>query len=442
MDYNELREKYRVFDYLGYTVSEKDDKLYVKYEFETEGLAEFKPEWTFMKSRNVSINNSVLQSLIFSLGMVELISYWKVSCPPTVRVKCGKLDDFQIQWWKKQYFNGLGEFFHINNIDADIDGFMTIESEGEITADKGDMITEGGVLIPIGGGKDSAVSIELLKDMPKKGGYIINPRGAATETAEKAGLENIIIADRTLDRNMLELNKQGYLNGHTPFSAIVAFSAVIEAYLNGYKYIALSNEASANESTVMGSSVNHQYSKSFEFEKDFKEYEEKYIKSGISYFSLLRVWSEYQIAEYFAKQKKYHRVFKSCNKGSKQNIWCCGCSKCLFVYIILSPFLTEEELVNIFGENLADKKELKEDFEKLIGYLPEKPFECVGSRDEVNTAVCETIKKTDKLPYLFEYYKTLPFYEEYKDRENPYTDYFNKENLIPPDIIKVFEKEV
>ena len=67
---------------------------------------------------------------------------------------------------------------------------------------------------------------------------------------------------------MLQLNSEGYINGHTPFSAIVAFSSVLTAALNGQKYITLSNENSANESTVKDSKVNHQYSKSYEFELD------------------------------------------------------------------------------------------------------------------------------------------------------------------------------
>ncbi len=443
MTYEELREKYRNFYYLGYSVKKDADKIYVKYEFETENLAVFKPEWTFRAQRDVSLNDKILQELIFSLGMVELISYWKIVCPPNVYIKCGGLDDYQMDWWKKQYFYGLGEFFHTNGIkDVDIDNFMNIIPEGEITAEESAPYTGEGVLIPIGGGKDSAVTIELLKDISPRSCYIINPRGATSDTARIAGFadEDIITAKRTLDENMLRLNKEGiYLNGHTPFSAIVAFSAVIEAYLCGRKYIALSNEASANESTVSGSYVNHQYSKSFEFEKDFCEYEGKYIGSGIRYFSLLRVWSEYQIAGYFAGLKKYHPVFKSCNAGSKKNIWCCSCSKCLFVYLILSPFLSESELVGIFGENLADKEKLLEDFRKLIGEVPEKPFECVGSRGEVNTAVCETIAKTEgKLPFLLRYYKTSPLYEQYKDCSNPYKDYFNTENLIPAELAGVF----
>ena len=187
---------------------------------------------------------------------------------------------------------------------------------------------------------------------------------------------------------MLELNQEGYLNGHTPFSALVAFSSLITAYLHNLKYIALSNEASANESTVAGSTVNHQYSKSFKFEQDFHNYEKEYIQSGIYYLSMLRPLSEFQIAEYFSRHPAYHEVFRSCNVGSKQDIWCGHCPKCLFVFLILSPFLSHSRLTEIFSTDMLEDRSMLEDFQKLTGLTEEKPFECVGSRDEVNAASC------------------------------------------------------
>ena len=134
---------------------------------------------------------------------------------------------------------------------------------------------------------------------------------------------------------MLELNRQGYLNGHTPFSALVAFSGIIAARMHGLSMVALSNESSANESTVQGSTVNHQYSKSFKFEEDFHYYQNTYLRGSAYYFSLLRPLSEFQIARYFAGQKQYHGIFRSCNAGSRTDSWCGHCPKCLFVYLIL-----------------------------------------------------------------------------------------------------------
>ena len=68
-----------------------------------------------------------------------------------------------------------------------------------------------------------------------------------------AGFENtnIIEVYRTIDKNLIDLNKEGFINGHTPFSAMLAFFSYFIAYILGKRYIALSNESSANESNVV-----------------------------------------------------------------------------------------------------------------------------------------------------------------------------------------------
>lgn len=436
-----FRQQYPEFVYHGFKVEENDHKIKVRYDFSIVGLSEFHPEWTFPKEegKNITATDSVVQSLLFSIGLVELVSYWKITCSARVTVKAGILSIEQANWWKKQYFYGLGEFFYKNGIVTDMDSFMTVVSEGkDYFLEKGNYPLEGS-LIPIGGGKDSIVTLELLKeDQDKNRCYIINPRGATVKSAETAGVrpDQVVSVTRTLDQNMLELNKQGFLNGHTPFSALVAFSSVLAAYLTGRKYVVLSNESSANESTVAGTDVNHQYSKSFQFEKDFHDYEEKYIGSGVYYFSLLRPWSEFQIAQYFSRLKQYHPIFRSCNAGSKQDIWCGKCSKCLFVFVILSPFLSIEELCRIFGRNLLEDEKMLPILDQLIGLETEKPFECVGSREEINTALCLAVKRLEKegneLPLLLSHYKQTEMFQRYENRANPYEGYYNQENLVPP----------
>ncbi len=431
--YNELRSKYPVFNYNGYTVTETAENIEIEYSFEIEGLSEFNPVWTFKSGKRSVKNDSAFKNMVFNLGMVELVSYWKLTCSPKVSVKCGSLTVNQIDWWRKLYYNGLGECFYLNGIEDTVEGFMNIECSNTESFDEPSRKPSKGCMIPIGGGKDSIVSLGVLEENREDNYcYIINPRGATLNTVETANYENkTIVANRTLDSRMIELNKQGFINGHTPFSAIVAFSALIGAYINDVKYIALSNESSANETTVEGSYVNHQYSKSFEFELDFNNYEKEYIKSGIYYFSLLRPLSEYQIAGLFSKNKDFYKIFRSCNAGSKQDIWCGNCPKCLFVFIIMSPFISPDELSEIFGSNLFERESLKEDFTKLIGLVPEKPFECVGSRDEINFALCEALGKYEKLPLLLEYYKATDVYKLYCNKTNPYTDFYETKNLLP-----------
>jgi len=464
--YLSLREQYPRFAYRGYDIEENDTCLKITYRFEIPGLSEFAPVWVFPKAEGDChrwSKDRLMQDMIFSLGMVELVSYWKIACPPTVTVEAGWLNQDQIDWWKDLYFNGLGEFFYVNGIkEADPNHFMDIRCTAQREERCEDPCADqavnrdfpasgipasGGVLVPIGGGKDSAVTLELLRLAGRPVcAYIINPRGATIHTAQVAGLDadHVVNAKRTLDPNMLELNRQGYLNGHTPFSALVAFSSIIAARMQGLSMVALSNESSANESTVQGSTVNHQYSKSFKFEEDFHYYQTAYLKGSAYYFSMLRPLSEFQIARFFAGQKQYHGIFRSCNAGSKTDSWCGHCPKCLFVYLILSPFLKSREVMDIFGRNMLDDWGMKETMDQLIGIQEEKPFECVGSRDEINSAIVLTIRKLEDageaLPRLLSYYKTTDLYRIYEAGGDRYSSYYDGNNLVPDDLARLVRK--
>ena len=144
----------------------------------------------------------------------------------------------------------------------------------------------------------------------------------------------------------------------------------------------------------------------------------------------------------FCNYEKYHKSFKSCNVGSKNTEWqwCCNCPKCLFVYIILSPYLYKEKLINIFGEDLFEKKELLETFKELLGYSKTKPFECVGTYSEVRYAVSLVIQKLDGiLPYLLQYYKDNYKLEDLNDRLE---SKWNDENNVPEEFINLVREEL
>jgi hypothetical protein len=100
-------------------------------------------------------------------------------------------------------------------------------------------------------------------------------------------LEQIFIIEREIDPLLLKVNAKGYLNGHTPFSAMLAFYTVLAAHLTQTRDIALSNESSANEATIVGTEINHQYSKSLEFERDFQDYVAHFMNDCAHYYSHL-----------------------------------------------------------------------------------------------------------------------------------------------------------
>lgn len=429
----EFRNKYPNFYYREFDIVKKEDNIFITYNFEIEGLTIFNPQIIIpLNNIEFDINDTFFKQIIFNLGMVEAISYLKSTCSPNVIVECGYLNDDQINFYKKLYFNGLGEFLYLNEIKVNENELFNITSTS--TYEEIPLVNYCGTgnLIAIGGGKDSCVSLEILDEF--KGDntcFIINPKKVSLDCAQVAGYQQdkIIGIKRILDSKIIELNKQGFLNGHTPFSAMVAFLSYAVAYIYNKKYIVLSNENSANEATVLGTNINHQYSKSYEFENDFNNYTKKYFKIDLTYFSLLRPLTEIQIAMLFSNYKKFHQVFKSCNVGSKEKTWnwCCNCSKCLFVYIILSAFLSDEELIAIFKENLYQKEELLPIFLELLGYAETKPFDCVGTINEVRYAVSKAISKCEKLPFLLQYYKN--HYDSYLNDECLTS--FNKIHNVP-----------
>ena len=450
--FKHFREQYEEFYYNSYSISEDEEAINIEFEFEIPKLTKFTPKLRILKKKFKfkNIDDYNVKNLVFHIGLIELISYWKSTCSPHVVIKCGYLDQNQINWWKKLYFYGLGEMLYKNNIHTNINDFMNIECKGEEIVSKLEPMEDNfnGYIVPIGGGKDSTVTLETLNiDKNKDFALIVNPKTVTLECARIAGLrdENVIELYRTIDPKLIELNKQGYLNGHTPFSTMIAFVSFFMAYLLSKKYIALSNENSANESNVDGEKINHQYSKSFEFECDFEEYATKYLKAPIKYFSFLRPLNELQIAKIFSQNEKYHKIFRSCNVGSKEKewIWCCNCPKCLFAFIILSPFLYKEKLVNIFGEDLYKKQSLLQTFLELAGKKNIKPFECVGTFEEVNYAISKTIENLEEknlaLPYLLKYFKNN---YELMDTSKDLTKVYNEQNNLTEEQNELLRKEV
>lgn len=428
----DLRNKYREFIYDSYNVNYNELGIEITYKYLISNYV-FTPK-AFISNEYISNKNydkDFLDVLFFNFGIINAISYYKLTCSKRFIIKCGYLDKNQKEFFKKLFYNGLGEFLYVNKLNISYDDLFYIETTNEkknVSVLDDDF---SGNLIPIGGGKDSIVTIETLKDydnlcfLYKRNIY---PDDQASLNTIKLSNNKFVSFDITLDSLMLELNKKGFYNGHIPFSSCLAFASFILAYLNNKKYIVLSNEASANEGNIKDSNINHQYSKSYEFEKDFREYTKKYFTDKIEYFSLLRGLNEYQIVKRFLENPKYLDVFRSCNIGSKTNTWCGNCSKCLYVYIMLYPFVDNKKLIQIFGNNMLNNKDNLKYFLGLILEDEKKPFECVGTKEEINYCLTLGLKNKKDRPYLLDLYEK-EYYK--KDKKYNIENYYNDENFIP-----------
>lgn len=425
-----LRKKYPRFIYQKYsyafepTKSGAEGNLKISFLFEIPPDIKFKPTIIIKNIKNFKKKEvEKLDNLFFHLGLIEIPSYWKSTCSPKIEIRAGYLNKEQIQWWKKLIIKGLGQFFYENKINFRHPNFLTIKScqtsnLGQISRERilakptriqSTINLRNRFLLPVGGGKDSIVTLELLKKQGKEiNAFVVNPNKFIKGVLRAAKIKNPIIVERKIDGKLLVLNQNGFLNGHTPITAVYSFLSILAAVLFNYKNIAFSNEKSADEGNVkyLGTTINHQWSKSSEFENMFKDYCQKYLIKEINYFSFLRKYTELEIAKIFSQYQQYFMIFSSCNAARAKKLkqrWCNQCPKCLFSYLIFYPFLEKNQIIKIFKEDLFEKKELLATMKGLLGKEKIKPFECVGAIKESRLAFKLSLKKAKKegkIPYL------------------------------------------
>ena len=295
------------------------------------------------------------------------------------------------------YREGLGEFAYLNGLS--LDPLLRFEAS-ESDPGRAEPAVTGApprIVVPLGGGKDSLVSVDLLARAGQRFRTIAvgsSPliEAVASEVGRVHGTGHVAIR-RRLDPALFALNERGAYNGHVPITAILAAVLAVGAAFYDYDTIVLSNERSADAPTRTGDDgrdVNHQYSKSLAFERDLGAILETEAP-GVSYFSLLRPWSELAITRHFARLAEFHDCFSSCNRnfrlqGGARERWCRDCPKCRFVYLALAPFIGRERLVSIFGGDLLDDPRQIAGFAALLEIDADKPFECVGEVAEARAA--------------------------------------------------------
>ncbi len=326
------------------------------------------------------------------LHLAAGVSYYKAAAPGTIVLDAYELSAPAASFFDHLYLHGLGEFAFENDLMLDISFPGSASAEEHAS----ELQLPEAVVVPIGGGKDSLVTVEIMKQVARQPLRIITVgnQDLSTKLARKAGLPLIVI-ERRIDRSLLALNRAGAYNGHVPITAILSFLFASAAILYGYDTVVMSNERSANVGNLIredGLEINHQYSKSLEFEARFATFLTDHALENLHFFSLLRPLSELAIAKRFSALTDYHPSFTSCNRnfridGPTAMRWCLNCPKCRFVFLCLAPFMPKSKLVAIFGGNLLDDETQIPGFDALCGFGDRKPFECVGEIEESRAAM-------------------------------------------------------
>jgi len=332
-----------------------------------------------------------VEGLLALLHWAAGVSYYKAAVPPNVACETGDPPPAAGELLTALYSEGLGEFAFVNGLPGlphpDFPASPEAPAQTEHRPPRR-------VLVPVGGGKDSAVAIEIVRASGLELElFSVGNADAIEGTVRAAGLPRLL-ATRSIDPRLIELNRAGALNGHVPITAIVSCAALLTAALNGFDTIALANErsASAGNTTFDGVEVNHQFSKSLRVERLLSAAVAE-VAPDVRIFSVLRPASELSIARAFARLDRYHPVFTSCNRIFKLDpalrltSWCCDCDKCRFVFLILAPFMQPDAMWRIFGRAMLDDDRQYAGFALLTATGGHKPFECVGETTEVLAAI-------------------------------------------------------
>jgi UDP-N-acetyl-alpha-D-muramoyl-L-alanyl-L-glutamate epimerase len=332
--------------------------------------------------------SEVIDRIFRLIFLLSGVSYYKAFIPKLLICEAFDLDEKTGEFLRKFYEKGLGEFAFRNGLS--LHGHCRFQTSSVGALPPIALTLPRKTLVPVGGGKDSIVTVECLKQSGHP--VVLFSLGDAEPINACISAANLpfVRVRRRLDEGLLQLNRAGALNGHVPITGILSAIALAVAVLSGCNAVVMSNEHSANAANlqVNGIDINHQYSKSLEFERDFVKYVERFISPSISYFSLLRPLSEIEIARRFSKYSKYFGIFRSCNTAFKQSRaargrhWCGNCPKCRFVYLALAPFVPKPDLIGIFDCNLLDDPTHCDGFAALCGLQQHKPFECVGETSE------------------------------------------------------------
>jgi hypothetical protein len=370
---------------------ELDSAGHVKLRYALDEELEFVEEFDLPTTHELSESERErVDPLLSLLHWVAGVSYFKLAAPPGVSCEASVPTPAVAALLEALYSEGLGEFAYSNAL-AELPRPRFPRAEGELGANPSSESSSAPdrVLVPVGGGKDSAVALEIMRcSGAELALFSIGDAPPILRTVAAAELPHLLVR-RRLDPQLAALNAAGALNGHVPITAIVSCVALLTAALHGFDAVAMANERSASAGNLHwdGIEVNHQFSKGLEAERLLGTALAE-IDAQVELFSILRSASELAIARAFARLERYHEAFTSCNAifrldpSLRAASWCCDCPKCRFVFLVLAPFSSPAHLREIFGVDLLDQESQFEGFALLTATGGHKPFECVGEEQE------------------------------------------------------------
>lgn len=398
--------KFDNFIFRGFEFDEASHILNMRYSLDNS--LNFTEKIKFDFDFDPDFNRSALSSALNGLWLMSGISYYKAFLPKNIKLDSVSLNSGQKEFFDETYRLGLAQFFYQNRIDPN--GLANFPADFGATSESVRLDNLKGTLVPMGGGKDSVSTAGILAQ--KKEPYslwLVGNFPALNPLLDKIG-NPVLRVSREIDPELLIWNQKGAWNGHVPISAILSFLSIASAILTNRKTVLFSNDRSTEEPSIVWHDlpVNHQHSKTLQFEKSFQKYVRDNISPDIEYASFLRPLSALKISEIFCRDffKIYRKLFSSCNSNfhlNRQNGsigWCGKCSKCAYIFLAFSPFLPKQDLMTLFdNKNLFQESKLSRVYSELLGLSGFKPLDCVGSMQE-NLAAASMAVQSGAYPEL------------------------------------------
>jgi hypothetical protein len=383
--------------------------------------------------------------IVRALAIVEAFSYWKALCSPVIEVAPPAPDAGELDWWRAFWPGAMGEFFYRNQIDYTTAGFLVIRgpvaaperlagaadatertdgaadgtdgaadgmdgaADGMASAaDRGDGAmagADGAPLVLFSGGKDSLALARIAaaaRGAAPVDFFLYNPGARLRDMAGSlAAGGRVLEAQRAILPELLRLNAAGHPNGHTPFSAYLAFAAMLTGYLRGSGLAVAGNSRSDDEPNVpsyLGRPVNHQWTKSYEFETAIGGYRDRWLPGAPGYSSPLRPLYELQIIASLSGDVDAYLRTASCNRAPA-GAWCRSCAKCAWVFLATAALFGHALAIRKIGADMFADPALAGVYQEMAGLTGTKPFECTGTEGEVRAAIRAAGRGRDPAAY-------------------------------------------
>lgn len=391
-----------------------------------------------LAARFNNFDKTALEPTLCAIALAFSAFFFKLADFKSICAGSFALDKCSAAFFSHSIQSGMGEFRYIQGLNPKKAIEVASLNSREPAPRKSS--TKDHLIMLNGGGKDTIVAGELLKLCGQDFTWVtIRPNRSRRSVVELSGNPSSIEVGYHVDEAVN--TDKVYPWGHIPHTSIILSLGLLIAQLIDARYVCAGNEQSANFGNIdfKGFELNHQYTKSFEYEKGFHDYVSRCVTPDIKVFSILRPFHDIQLGMMFSQMTKYHASFLSCNTGVGRDEWCGACPKCAFTALALYPFIGSEGCKLIFGRDVLHSHIIRQHIVDLTT-AKIKPWECVGTQEESKLALKLILDNNPKLSF-----DRAPFRSELEDivvnfdkrhHEETLLNSVSSQHLIPPEIVE------